>query len=1003
MAGYAEWSQYTTYQVGDAVTYFGDIFQATVLNRNVTPLPPNATWLDITPAPPAGPTGATGPQGAQGQSSSYYDYKANTLLTSGDPGNSYLLWNNAIQTSATQINISHFDAFSTDIDVLLALLNAGDVIIIQDKNNSANFQKWEVSTNTVQVNYVELGVSLVSSTHSFSNNDPVILIISYVGPQGPKGDTGAQGPTGATGPQGDIGPTGPTGATGQLGATGATGATGPQGNNGPTGPQGLRGDIGPPGQNGATGPTGPAPVQSLSQTLSVGNSAGIYDINMNQNDVQNVASLTMRDDLDDTTSILFTKTGVQKASIEYNGNGTNDLLSAVATNILLDGSVGNLELSNVVGVRLQSQGTTLKLLRESAVPAPDTYMVLNSGGEVQIGDVGLTTTPALKLYGSSGNTFSVAFDNSNNRADVTGLLRFPTTLPQSALVPSTGDQLVNKTYVDGRPAPTLANVLLSGNSAGATSINMNSQQITNGGDITSLTLFKAQGATPEFRLVDAGGTPAAGLAFTDATNLTELYCSDNLEIGPGGNTTINAGTGNFAFQNGGTDNFTVSGGGNTMRLNAPSGAQNFEMNTAAISQQSEIKFIYGTPGSGTAGFSLYRPVNTRSLAFYNYALTRNQLVLDTAGATNFVGTSGNTVASVATGGTLTLGATAAGSVTSGIIINSQANDLFGAICSFRKTVNGGNTADTTVLGQVDFYGYANSAARLSAAITITQTAAVSGNFVPSDIIFNTSSTTTYAERMRLSRFGNLGIGVAPQSDYRLSITTAGANSGAFVARDGSTTAVGYLVFVGPNGWNTAGNFSGADAVMYVGRANVTSRSINAGGTINASGADYAEYFEKSDETDVNAKGDIIGINSNGKLTKKWNESKSFLIKTTNPNLVGNDTWSAIIGPRPVAPDDKDPNYAIKKAEYDAAVVAYGIKLEEERVKVDRMSYSGQVPVNVLGANAGDYIVAVEGTDNTITGIAVPEADISFSQYKKAVGRVIKVLEDGRAQVNVIVH
>jgi hypothetical protein len=632
MTGYAEWSQFTTYQVGDAVTYFGDIFQATVLNKNVPPLPANATWLDITPAPPPGPTGATGPQGAQGQSSSYYDFKANTLLTSGDPGSSYLLWDNATQASATQINVSHFDTNSTDIDVFLALLNPGDIIIIQDKNDANNFQKWTVTLNTIQATYNEIAVSLISSTYSFSNDEPIILIISYVGPQGPQGDTGPQGPTGATGPQGIQGDTGPTGATGQLGATGATG---PQGDIGPTGATGATGQLGatgPTGAQGDIGPTGPAPVQDLAQTLSVGNSAGSFNIDMSQNQIQNVKVLSLRDDTDDITGISFTKTGIQRAAIEYNGSGSNDTLTADATNIVLDGAIGNLELTSL-GVRLQSQGTSIRLVRETSVPGPDTFMALNTGGEVQIGDFGLTTTPALKLYGSSGNTFSVAFDNANNRADATGLLRFPTTLPQSALVPSVGDQLVNKTYVDGRPTPTLSQVLVAGNSAGSTAINMNNQQITNGGDITSFTLFKAQGATPEFRLVDAGGTPAAGLAFTDATDLTELYCSDDLEIGPGGNTTINATSGAFAFKNGGVDNFTVSGGGNMMRQNAPSGAQTFEMNTAAISQQSEIKFIYGTPGSGTAGFSLYRPVNSRSLAFYNYNLARNQMLLDASGAT----------------------------------------------------------------------------------------------------------------------------------------------------------------------------------------------------------------------------------------------------------------------------------------------------------------------------------------------------------------------------------
>jgi hypothetical protein len=654
MTGYAEWSQFTTYQVGDAVTYFGDIFQATILNKNVPPLPSNATWIDITPPPPAGPTGATGPQGPQGQSSSYYNYKANTLIITGDPGASYVLWDNATQASATQINVSHLDADGADIDVFLALLNVNDVIIIQDKNNANNYQKWEITTNTVQPSYNELGVSLITSTHSFSNDDPILLIISYAGPQGPQGATGPIGPTGPQGIQGDTGPTGPQGI---QGPTGATGPQGIQGDTGPTGPQGIQGDTGPTGPQGDIGPTGPAPVQSLSQTLSVGNSAGSFNIDMSQNDILNVAQITLRDDVDDQNEIIFNKAGIDKAFIQYNGSGTNDILSITANDFFVDGTSGNLEITNLLGVRLQSEGQPITLVRETAAPGPlpTTRLTLNANGDVQIGANSLATAPSLTLLGSSGNNLKIAYDDANTRADVTGLLRFPTTLPQSSLAPTLGDQLVNKTYADSLtpPTPTLSQVLVAGNSAGTTAINMNNQQITNGGDITSLTKFVAQGATPEFRLNDAGGTPAAGFAFTDSTNLTELYCSDDLEIGPGGNTTINAGTGFFAFKNGGNDNFTVSGGGNTMRQNAPSGLQVFEMNTAAISQQSGIKFVYGTPGSGTAGFELYRPVNSRSLAFYNYNLARNQLVLDTSGATNFLGTGGTTVASVSATGALT--------------------------------------------------------------------------------------------------------------------------------------------------------------------------------------------------------------------------------------------------------------------------------------------------------------------------------------------------------------
>jgi hypothetical protein len=646
--------------------------------------------------------------------------------------------------------------------------------------------------------------------------------------------------------------------------------------------------------------------------------------------------------------------------------------------------------------------------------------------------------------------------------------------PLCGIAPTMGGQLVNKTYVDGRPAPTLANVLLSGNSAGATSINMNNQQITNGGDITSLTLFKAQGATPEFRLVDAGGTPAAGLAFTDATNLTELYCSDDLEIGPGGNTTINAGSGAFAFKNGGTDNFTVSGGGNTMRLNAPSGAQNFEMNTASDTQLSEIKFLYGTPGSGTAGFSMYRPVNTRSLAFYNYALAKQQFLLDANGTATYT-TANNHTVGIDNSAVITL--TNSTDANNGISINNTQNTSTAkGLINFNNSRAGGATLNNDRLAAIGVNGTNTSSGQSRAAfIAVVQDAAATATATPGRIEFRTNDTAGEQTRMVINSSGNIGMGTTvltskrlsirgtgtqngtiafhrsdndvpyvscgynqatdgfvigvnlgasditeypffvnrassgqvgintqtPDATYRMTIRNRSANTGSLACLSSSGN-FGLVIFQGASDWSN-GLWNGANAVLYVARDPATLRSINMAGTSNVNGADYAEYLEKDVVEEIVAKGDIVGIKSNGKLTKKWHEAKSFLIKTTNPGFVGGDGWSQALGMRPSPPAEGSEDYEAKKAEYDAALAEYQAKLEAERIKYDRMAYSGQVPVNVLGAKAGDYIVAAEGANNTITGIAVPEADISFAQYKKAVGRVIKMLEDGRAQVNVIVH
>jgi hypothetical protein len=179
-----------------------------------------------------------------------------------------LLWNNATQISATQININHLNDDGVDIDIFLALIKTSDVIFVQDKNNSGNYQKWTVSaTPTMQVDYIEIPVTLSTSagtgTTNFSNNHPIIVaiistgIVGPTGATGPQGVTGNAGATGATGPTGPIGATGPQGVTGDVGPTGVTGATGPVGATGPTGATGPIGATGTAGVTGSTGPTGP--------------------------------------------------------------------------------------------------------------------------------------------------------------------------------------------------------------------------------------------------------------------------------------------------------------------------------------------------------------------------------------------------------------------------------------------------------------------------------------------------------------------------------------------------------------------------------------------------------------------------------------------------------------------------------------------------------------------------------------------------------------------------
>ena len=168
----------------------GDFYIDTASNLIYGPKTAGAWGSGVSIVGPAGPAGPTGPTGADGQSSSFYDYKAKANATSGDPNNTYLLWNNLTQTAATQINVSHINADQYDIDVLLALITTGTIFIIQDSGNSNIFQQWQVSATPVaQTGYFEFPVTLLGSGGggSFTNNTNVLFIVAQAAAGGTGG------------------------------------------------------------------------------------------------------------------------------------------------------------------------------------------------------------------------------------------------------------------------------------------------------------------------------------------------------------------------------------------------------------------------------------------------------------------------------------------------------------------------------------------------------------------------------------------------------------------------------------------------------------------------------------------------------------------------------------------------------------------------------------------------------------------------------------------------
>lgn len=171
-----------------------------------------------------------------------------------------------------------------------------------------------------------------------------------------------------------------------------------------------------------------------------------------------------------------------------------------------------------------------------------------------------------------------------------------------------------------------------------------------------------------------------------------------------------------------------------------------------------------------------------------------------------------------------------------------------------------------------------------------------------------------------------------------------------------------------------------ETILSVTSNSATGRSINAGGTVNASGADYAEYMRKAESCGEIKAGDICGINANGELTDKFDEAISFCIKSTNPSYVGGDDWFT-----EQEPQEGDFDSIV---DFDSSMEKFKARMEDARSKVDRIAFCGQVPVNSSGC-VGDHIIPVN-IDGVISGVSVRNP--TLEQYQISIGKVIKVKE-----------
>lgn len=86
----------------------------------------------------------------------------------------------------------------------------------------------------------------------------------------------------------------------------------------------------------------------------------------------------------------------------------------------------------------------------------------------------------------------------------------------------------------------------------------------------------------------------------------------------------------------------------------------------------------------------------------------------------------------------------------------------------------------------------------------------------------------------------------------------------------------------------------------------------------------------------------------------------------------------------------------------AAMTAWSEAMNVARAPFDRIAYCGKVPVNVTGATPGQYLVPVADPDGGIAARLVDPADMTPFDLLARLGRVRRVLPDGRAEIVVSV-
>jgi hypothetical protein len=284
----------------------------------------------------------------------------------------------------------------------------------------------------------------------------------------------------------------------------------------------------------------------------------------------------------------------------------------------------------------------------------------------------------------------------------------------------------------------------------------------------------------------------------------------------------------------------------------------------------------------------------------------------------------------------------------------------GSLNPWENTIflNGINADDNTAFG---VYSVKNAASRTQNAYFGALSITGSSSYTPALVWGQSTSSTTYAERMRIDSNGNLGIGMTNPS-YKLDVNgtinaTAILVNGIAVGTGGTQWSSGSGGIISYSGGNVG---IGTNNPGYVLDVQAFSSKINSKNGYLTNGADYAEYFYTKD-ADLQA-GEVVcvDVTKENAVKRCINDGDNNVmgIVSNNPSIVGNGKGLQ---------RENDPNYKIIGM---LGQVVGKVSNENGDLKVGDSLTAAATSGVMRKANAGESTVGValqnfSGTTGTI--------------------------------------